>query len=134
MAKGLTEKVREFIERHELCRLATVSKDGSPHVVPVNYLLHGEFIYIFTDYGTKKLSNIRRDPRVAVLIDEYRPNKAVLALGRAEVLHAGEEYREVYEKFYRKFSWVRASPWREGEAPLLKVRINRVISWGLPER
>jgi hypothetical protein len=50
------------------------------------------------------------------------------------VLHAGEEYREVYEKFYRKFSWVRASPWREGEAPLLKVRIDRVISWGLPER
>jgi len=49
----LSPKELSFLKSHELCRLATASKDGKPHVVPVIYALEGENIVIAIDYGTK---------------------------------------------------------------------------------
>jgi len=48
-----------FLKGHELCRLATASKDAVPHVVPVIYAMDGEDVIIAIDYGTKKLGNLR---------------------------------------------------------------------------
>jgi hypothetical protein len=49
-------------------------------------------------------------------------------------LERGEEYKEVYKKFYEKFLWVRRDPWNEGEAPLIKVIPVKKISWGLKKK
>jgi len=121
----------KFIRDNELCRLATVDAKGQPHVVPVAYLYSKGRFYIATDYGTKKLSNISQNKRVALVVDRYKPNKAVLILGEARILERGEEYRRVYRLFYRRFEWVRKAPWEEGEAPLIEVKPIRKTSWGL---
>ncbi len=119
-----------FIEENELCRLATCRR-GEPHVVPVNYLYVDGKFYIATDYGTKKLSNIKENNRVSLIIDRYRPNRAVLVIGEASILEKGPEYRDIYQKFYRKFAWVRNAPWDEGEAPFIVVTPIKKVSWGL---
>jgi len=127
----LTEKETEFLKKNEVCRLATVGKDGQPHVVPVCYIFHRGAIYIATDYGTKKYENVKRNPRVALVVDTYKPHKAVVIQGRVEILERGPEFREVRELFYRKFKWARDDPWEEGEAPILKVIPEKKTSWGL---
>lgn len=127
----LSPAEQRFVESNELCRLATADEKGQPHVVPVAYIFIENKFYIATDYGTKKLSNIKKNNKVSLVIDRYKPNKAVLVLGEASIIEKGQQYREIYEKFYEKFSWVRKNPWNEGEAPFIVVKPLRVVSWGL---
>ena len=129
----LGKEESEFLKEHEVCRLATVSGDGTPHVVPVCYILEGKHIYIVTDYGTKKYRNILENPRVALVVDEYRPgrHKAVVIQGEAEVLERGQEFRRISQLFFRRFKWARMDRWEEGETPMLKIKPLKVISWGL---
>ncbi|MCS4541414.1 MAG: pyridoxamine 5'-phosphate oxidase family protein [Euryarchaeota archaeon] len=125
-----TKNEMQFLKNQEICRLATSSKNV-PHVVPVCYILSNNFFYIATDYGTKKYKNILENKKVALVIDTYFPRHAVLIEGKAEILERGEEYRKVYGLFYKKFSWVRKDPWKEGEAPILKINVLKKISWNL---
>jgi nitroimidazol reductase NimA-like FMN-containing flavoprotein (pyridoxamine 5'-phosphate oxidase superfamily) len=127
----LTGKEREFLEKNEVCRLATSDRSGVPHVVPVCYIFHRGAVYIATDYGTKKFRNVKENPRAALVVDTYKPHRAVLIQGRVEILERGEEFREVRELFYRRFKWARDDPWGEGEAPILKIIPEKKLSWGL---
>ncbi|HEY6283485.1 MAG TPA: pyridoxamine 5'-phosphate oxidase family protein, partial [Nitrososphaerales archaeon] len=81
-----------FLKAHELCRLATASKDARPHVVPVIYAVDGENILIAVDYKTKKLKNLRENNRVALLVDEYRPNRGLMVEGECDIFERGKEY------------------------------------------
>ncbi|MER3601745.1 MAG: pyridoxamine 5'-phosphate oxidase [Nitrososphaerota archaeon] len=120
-----------FLMRNELCRLATVDRRGWPHVVPVCYIFTKGAFYMVTDLGTKKLGNLQTDPRAALLVDTYKPNRAVLVRGRAQLLLSGPEFMEVTELFMRKFAWARADPWQENEAAIIKLVPEAKVSWGL---
>lgn len=126
-----TNRERKFIEGNEVCRFATADASGMPHVVPVCYIFHGDSFYIATDYGTRKYRNVMENPRAALVIDHYKPHRAVVVQGRVEVLERGEEFRRVREMFYGKFKWARDDPWDEGESPILKLIPERKSSWGL---
>jgi len=120
-----------FLKKNELGRLATTSPDGMPHVVPVCYIYQAGNILIATDYQTRKCRNIRANSRAAFVVDVSEPNRAILVQGRGSLVERGPEFLEVYRLFYKRFSWVRADPWKEGEAPFLKIEPTRKTSWGL---
>ena len=128
----LTPNEIKFIRENELCRLATSFKD-KPHVVPVSYIYEDNFLYISTDYNTKKLFNIKRNSNVSLTIDNYKPkfNKGIVINGIARIIEKGQIYKNVYLLFYRKFEWVRSDPWNEGEAPFLEIKPNTKVSWGI---
>ena len=126
------KKEQEFLKSRELCRIATASPDGIPQVTPVIYALDGERIIIATDYGTKKLKNLRVNPRVSIVIDEYRPNRGVIVQGKCEIEEKGEEYLRLLKILFSKFEFYRKNPWSEGESPILSITPTKVISWGLP--
>jgi len=130
-AMEFTAKERRFLEANEVCRLATVYPDGRPHVVPVNCIFRDGLFYIATDYETRKLRNIQLNNRVALVVDQYRPNRAVLIGGEASVIERGPEFKEIYGLFHRRFAWVRQDPWDEGEAPFIAIRPVTKVSWGL---
>ena len=55
-------------------KLATVRKDGRPHVAPVWYDLDDDGSIVFTTAAdTLKGQAIRRDPRVCLCVDDERP-------------------------------------------------------------
>jgi PPOX class probable F420-dependent enzyme len=55
-------------------KLATVRADGRPHVAPVWYALEEDGSILFnTGEATVKGRNMRRDPRVALCVDDERP-------------------------------------------------------------
>jgi uncharacterized protein len=51
--------------------------------------------------------------------------------GTAEIIEKGGEFINLYKKFYKKFEWVRKDPWKKGEAPFIKIKIFKKVSWGL---
>jgi len=125
----LSSKELSFLKSHELCRLATASKDAKPHVVPVVYAIDGEDIVIAVDYGTRKLGNLRENNRVALVVDDYRPNHAVMVEGECSVLERGREYLRLLQILFDRFEIYRKHPWGEGESPILKVRPTKAVMW-----
>ena len=62
-------EVAELLRRCVIARVCTVDPDGSPRAAPFWMSFDGERIYLDTlDNITTR--NLRRDPRVAVLVDE----------------------------------------------------------------
>ena len=55
-------------------KLATVRKDGRPHVAPIWFHLDDDGSIVFTTGAeTLKGRSIRRDPRVCLCVDDERP-------------------------------------------------------------
>ncbi len=54
-------------------KLATVMKDGAPHVAPIWVALDGRDLIFTTNTETLKGRAIRRDPRVSMCFDDERP-------------------------------------------------------------
>ena len=125
-----TSAEKRFLMRNELARLATSSGDGMPHVVPVSYVFKNAIFLIAVDYETKKYRNLLHNPKVALVVDAARPNRGVMVQGHAKIFEKGPEFQSAYEIFHRKFSWVRADPWKEGEAPFIRINPSTKASWG----
>jgi nitroimidazol reductase NimA-like FMN-containing flavoprotein (pyridoxamine 5'-phosphate oxidase superfamily) len=126
-----TKGETEFLLRNEACRVATCH-DDIPHVVPVSYVFEDGLFYFATDLETRKLENIKKNDRVALVVDVYGTNnKAVCVQGRAEVIEGGSEFARLYKIFHKRFAWVRQDPWKEGEAPFIRVVPTSKVSWGL---
>jgi pyridoxamine 5'-phosphate oxidase family protein len=97
-----------------LARIATVGKDGTPHVVPVGFRYNAEHDSI--DIGgrdfdrTKKYRDVERNGRAAVVVDDlasidpWRP-RGIEVRGRAEAI--------------------------DGAKPLIRIHPERVVPWGL---
>lgn len=127
------KKERKFLLENEVCRVST-SHNEVPHVTPVAYIYEKNFLFFATDYETRKYKNLKVNNRIAASIDIYSSsieNKAVLVQGTADIIEKGREFRNLYQKFYKKFEWVRKDPWKEGEAPFIKIKTFNKISWGL---
>ncbi len=84
----------EFLRQARLARLATVSKDGQPHVVPVGYDFDGRYFYVSGhDFEkTLKFRNLQHNSKVALVVDElasvnpWRPS-GLEVRGMAEVIN-----------------------------------------------
>ena len=69
-----SDEVRAFLlEGTRTAKLGTTTRDGSPHVSPVWFVVDGEDIVFTTGRDRVKAQHMRRDPRVAVLVDDERP-------------------------------------------------------------
>jgi pyridoxamine 5'-phosphate oxidase family protein len=97
-----------------LGRIATVGRDGTPHVVPVGWRFNRELDSI--DIGgmdlarTKKFKDVRRSGKASIVIDDLESvdpwsPRGIEVRGRAEVV--------------------------EQPRPLIRIHPERVISWGL---
>lgn len=65
---------REFLLRGtKTGKLATVRKDGRPHVVPVWFELDGDAVIFTTSNRSVKFMNMKRDPRASITIDDQTP-------------------------------------------------------------
>ena len=86
-------EVRRFLlDRPRTAALAAVRLDGRPHVAPVWFDLDGDIMVFTTWHATVKAANLRRDPRVALAVDdETPPFDFVLVEGTATVTEAAPD-------------------------------------------
>jgi pyridoxamine 5'-phosphate oxidase family protein len=70
---SFTDEEVAYMRSQRLCRLATVSSDGQPDVVPVGFEYDGTYIFIggLDPAKTKKFRNVRDgNTKIAVVIDD----------------------------------------------------------------
>src|SRR5713226_10461141 len=89
----LTAEQRAFLmEQARTAKLATVRKDGRPHVVPIWFDLDGDTLVFTTGQTSIKAANIRRDPRVCLCVDDETPPFAYVQVeGTAVLSHEAEQ-------------------------------------------
>jgi len=127
-----TRVEERFLQDNEIAKLATVGPDLIPHVVPVCYVYTAGTFWVATDYETRKFRNLKRNRGIALLVDVGAySNHGILIQGRAEFIEKGQAFSKIYRVFFKRFDWVRAEPWKEGEAPFLRIKPLRKVSWGM---
>jgi PPOX class probable F420-dependent enzyme len=75
-------------------QVATLNADGSPHLVPMTYMWFDGHIAMWTDPASRKVQNLRRDPRITCLVeagDRFEEFRAVQIAGQAEIVDDLEE-------------------------------------------
>jgi PPOX class probable F420-dependent enzyme len=84
-------RVRELLEAPNICFVATLRKDGTPHVTPTWVDVEDGRIVLNTAEGRVWPRNLRRDPRVTLTVpDRENPYEYVMISGRlAEDTHEG---------------------------------------------
>jgi pyridoxamine 5'-phosphate oxidase family protein len=91
-----TESELEYLASQRLGRIATVGRDGQPHVVPTSFRYNAEQDAI--DVGgmrmsrTKKARDVQRTGLAAIVIDDVRPPwqpRMIEIRGTAAVLPSG---------------------------------------------
>ena len=108
MPKLSPTEVATFLdEPAHLLRLATVDDDGMPRLAPV-WFTHRNGQILFTPrQASVFLANLRRDPRIALSIDEDAlPYRKVSVQGTAEILHEvghDDEWRDIYREIACRF-------------------------------
>ncbi len=116
-----------YMNEHTLCRIATVGRDGQPHITPVTYRFNPDQDAI--DVGgiffgrTKKWRDAQANPKVTVLVDDVLQNprraRALEIRGVAE-LHetGGSQINPRFPNFDEHF---------------IRIRPKRIVAWGLEE-
>jgi len=74
MGKMTKDECKEFmLEGTKTGKIATVRKDGSPHVVPIWFEIDGDDLVFTTGGESVKAKNMKRDPRVCLTVDDQTP-------------------------------------------------------------
>ncbi len=86
-------RAEAFLKGRHFGKIATISKDGSPHLTPIWYLYEDGKLIINTTTDRVKFRNIRRDPRVSFLVDDGYPY--LMILGRARVANERDALKDI---------------------------------------
>lgn len=70
MAPTLSAQTRAFIEAPRFGVLGTTQADGTPQLTVMWYELQGDVIMMNTTVARAKAANLRRDPRIALCIED----------------------------------------------------------------
>lgn len=119
-----------------VARLATVTPDGRPHLVPVVFAVDGEVIYTAVDAKPKttqrlrRLANIDGNPRVSLLVDHYAEDWTQLwwvrVDGVATIHHDGNAMRIGRDLLRAKYAQYQSVPLN---GPVIAVTVRRWSSW-----
>lgn len=96
-------EMSEFLAEPRNCILGTTNKDGSARLTPVGFLWDGVAFYIIADkqrYWVKE--NLRRDPRMSLVVDQGDEYRAVVAKGTTEIRDQaiGEMTKQILIKYF----------------------------------
>ena len=89
----LSANAEAYLKGKHFGKLATVRKDGSPHVTPIWYMLDEGKLIVNTTTQRVKYHNIRRDPRIALLVDSGYPY--LLILGKARIAKERDPKKDI---------------------------------------
>lgn len=141
LAAPLPGPVVGFITSARVARLATADAGGQPMVVPICYAFDGAALYSAVDAkpkqappeGLKRIRNLRDNPRVSIVIDEYEEDwtklRYVIIQGRADLLTDGPQFSHGVDLLIAKYDQYRTLGLGRDHGLLIRVTPSRVSSW-----
>jgi coenzyme F420-0:L-glutamate ligase / coenzyme F420-1:gamma-L-glutamate ligase len=130
-----TKAQTEFLTRARVVRVATADRRGVPHVVPVCPVLADGRLYFGSSNDARKVQNIRANPRISVVADDYTEAwdglRGVMVTGEATLHARGSRFRKARQLIYEKFAQYESqAALGVGDSVVVEVRPTRVFSWG----
>jgi nitroimidazol reductase NimA-like FMN-containing flavoprotein (pyridoxamine 5'-phosphate oxidase superfamily) len=125
-----------FLHEHRKAALATIDKNGFPHVTAMNFIMRDGAFYM-TSYGkAQKIVNIRRNPKIAIMAEAgtaYAELKGVMVRGLCEIIEDVEAVHQVFawsaeargESYSRPAGASSSAPKRV----VLKLVPQNIVSW-----
>jgi PPOX class probable F420-dependent enzyme len=77
----LADNVRHYLEEVRLAVFGSTNRDGSPHLTGLWYMLRDDTIVLSTVTPSRKVSNLRRDPRASVCVIDHQLGRHVTVNG-----------------------------------------------------
>jgi PPOX class probable F420-dependent enzyme len=125
---SLPEQLRQLIAQPRVAVLATLRRDGSPATTACWYDVDGPWLLLTMYADARRLTNIRRDPRVAMTILGEDPYQHVSISGTVVEIWDDPELK-VMDRLSMRYS---GEPWPERKPCVsMRVRIDRWHAYGL---
>jgi len=123
----MDEEHRRILLARRNAFLATLNADGSPQLTPVWVDVDGDEVLVNSLAGTVKIANMRRDARVALVMESEEDRYVVLRIdGHVVAIESGKEVDEHIERLSMRQdgeSW----EFSEGETRVLaRIRPDRI--------
>lgn len=137
--KMTTEEIDEFLLGRHSMSIATMNHDGTIHVVAMWYGFLEGAIAIETKAKSQKVLNLRRDPRMTVLVEDgeyYEELRGVELVGKGEIVDDPDRMFElgisVFERYQGGKYTEEMRPFVEAmlnKRVVVKLEVERVVSW-----
>ncbi len=128
--------MRSRVGAAEVGRLATVTVDGRPHLVPCCFALAGDTIYSAVDHKPKstqllrRLTNLRANPNATLLVDHYADDWSTLWWVRADgvgrILTEGSDLADAIALLVAKYHQYRDEP---PAGPVIAIAVTTWRAW-----
>lgn len=130
MPVPLSDHVRALVDTTAYVTLATLNQDGSPHLSVVWVTRDGDDLLVSTTQGRQKERNLRRDPRVSILVPDPE-NPYSYAEIRGRIAMSTEGGRELIDTLSEKYRGRPYDTEPEGTVRVvLRLTPERVIEFG----
>lgn len=110
------QETEDFLAEGRTLIVTTIGRDGHPHTAPMWYFVEDGRIVFRSFTKSQKIVNLRRDPRITVLVecgDAYSQLQAVMITGTAILIDGAQDPQYVLESYRRlaaKYPMIGADP------------------------
>ena len=120
-------EVLDFIHQSRTATMATIGADGTPHLVAMWYAVVDGQIWVETKAKSQKVVNLRRDPRMTVMIEDgltYDALRGVALEGTAEVVDDPDALWAVGVSVWERYN----GPYTDEVKPLVEMMLNKRVA------
>ena len=132
------DQISAFLEAGRDLQVASINADGTPHLVTMWYAMQDGEIAFWTYGKSQKIINLRRDPRLSVLVatgEVYEQLKGVSIQGQAEIVDDPDDVLRYGEAVYERYWGPLNDTVREGvqamgaKRVVIVVKPDKILSW-----
>jgi PPOX class probable F420-dependent enzyme len=129
-------EVRQFLlAGSRTATIATIGRDGHPHVAPVWFTLDGQDVVFSTSSSSAKAKNLGRDPRVALSVDDDTPPFAFVTIkGQAQLIRYPDDFLAWTTRIARRYvgpdrAADMGTKYTEMDDTLVRIRVASFIAY-----
>ena len=128
-----------FIEAQKSVQVATINRDGTPHLVPLWFAIDDGAVILETFSKSQKVKNLERDPRITILFEDgdvYKDLRGVSISATAELVREVERVHDLHMKVLLRNTpeipehvLDKATREMAPKKTAIVIRPDRVVSW-----
>jgi PPOX class probable F420-dependent enzyme len=120
-------EIRAFVESSRTATMATVGPNGTPHLVAMWFGVIDGQIWFETKARSQKAVNLRRDPRITVMIEDgltYDTLRGVSLEGTATIVDDPDALWAVGVSVWERYN----GPYTDEVKPLVEFMLNKRVA------
>ena len=123
-----------FFAANRKAALATLDKDGYPHLVAMTYGVKDGAFHMTSYAKAQKVLNIQRNPKVGLMVEaggSYAELKGVMVRGECEIIEGEDAVRDAWAIISGPSATPRRRETNDSAAKrvVLKVIPHRIVTW-----